>query len=107
MQLAAVNGFGLSEPAPDPRPIRLHCWPATAVTWCEKSVDPRNQIHDELDAVMPGYSGCRRHLRARIRRGSRDVGLSDGDPRSGLRGLTAGPTQSATTADPEADPGLG
>jgi transposase len=55
---AAVNGFGLLEPAPDPLSVRLQLLARHRRDLVEKAVALRCQIHEHLHAIMPGYSRC-------------------------------------------------
>lgn len=53
---AAVNGFGLLEHQPDPLYVRLQLLARHRRDLVDKTVALRNQIHDQLQAAMPGYS---------------------------------------------------
>src|SRR5262245_5530305 len=54
IQRAAVNGFGLLEPALDDTHARLRLLARHRRDLIRKNSDLRNQIHAELDALLPG-----------------------------------------------------
>ena len=58
IQRGAVNGFGLLEPPPDPVSVRLQLLARHRRDLVEKTVVLRNQIHEHLHSMMPGYSQC-------------------------------------------------
>jgi len=53
---AAVNGFGLLEHEPDPLYVRLQLLARHRRDLVDKSVALRNQIHEHLQAITPGYA---------------------------------------------------
>jgi transposase len=53
---AAVNGFGLTEPALDPLHAQLRLLARHRRDLVRKNASLRNQIHVELDALLPGLS---------------------------------------------------
>lgn len=53
---AAVNGFGLLEHEPDPLYVRLQLLARHRRDLVDKTVALRNQIHDHLQVVLPGYA---------------------------------------------------
>ena len=55
---AAVNGFGLREHEPDPLYVRIQLLARHRRDLVEKSVTLRNQIGEQLHAMMPGYAQC-------------------------------------------------
>jgi transposase len=55
---AAVNGFGLIEPALDDVHIRLRLLARHRRDLVRKNADARNQIHAELDARLPGLAAA-------------------------------------------------
>ncbi len=55
---AAVNGFGLIEPALDETHARLRLLARHRRDLVRKDADLRNQIHVELDATLPGLSAA-------------------------------------------------
>jgi transposase len=55
---AAVNGFGLSEPAPDPVYARLQLLARHRRTSVQKRVVLQQQMFEHLQSLMPGYSKC-------------------------------------------------
>jgi transposase len=55
---AAVNGFGLSEHEPDPLYVRLQLLARHRRDLVEKSVALRNQMHEHLQMIMPGFAKC-------------------------------------------------
>jgi transposase len=58
IQRAAVNGFGLIEPALDETHARLRLLARHRRDLVRKNADLRNQIHVELDALFPGLSAA-------------------------------------------------
>jgi transposase len=58
IQRGAVNGFGLLEPPPDPVSVRVQLLARHRRDLVEKTVVLRNQIHEHLHSMMPGYSQC-------------------------------------------------
>jgi transposase len=58
IQRAAVNGFGLLEPALDDTHARLRLLARHRRDLIRKNSDLRNQIHAELDALLPGLSAA-------------------------------------------------
>jgi transposase len=58
IQRAAVNGFGLIEPALDETHARLRLLARHRRDLIRKNADLRNQIHAELDALLPGLSAA-------------------------------------------------
>ena len=55
---AAVNGFGLIEHDQEPVYAMLQLLTRHRRTLVQKGVMLRNQIHEHLQAIMPGYSKC-------------------------------------------------
>jgi transposase len=55
---AAVNGFGLLERPPDDLSLRLRSLARYRRDLIRKCSTLRNQIHEQLELLMPGYSGC-------------------------------------------------
>ena len=55
---ATVNGFGLIEQPADPVSVRLQLLARHRRDWVEKMVALRCQIHEHLQAIMPGYAKC-------------------------------------------------
>jgi transposase len=55
---AAVNGFGLLEHEPDPPSVRLQLLARHRRNLVDKTVALRNQIHEHLQAIIPGYAKC-------------------------------------------------
>jgi transposase len=55
---AAVNGFGLLEPEPDPVYARLQLLARHRRTWVQKRVVLQQQMLEHLQSFMPGYSKC-------------------------------------------------
>jgi transposase len=55
---AAVNGFGLREPALDETHARIRLLARHRRDLVRKNADLRNQIHAELDALLPGLSAA-------------------------------------------------
>jgi transposase len=55
---AAVNGFGLLEPAPDPLFVRLQLLARHRRDLVCKKVVIQQQMHEHLQSFMPGYSKC-------------------------------------------------
>jgi transposase len=55
---AMVNGFGLIEQPADPVSVRLQLLARHRRDWVEKMVALRCQIHEHLQAIMPGYAKC-------------------------------------------------
>jgi transposase len=53
---AAVNGFGLLDHQPDPLYAQLQLLARHRRDLVTKNVTLRNQIHDHLQVIMPGYS---------------------------------------------------
>lgn len=53
---AAVNGFGLLEHAPDPLHEQIQLLARHRRDLVTKNVTLRNQIHDHLQLIMPGFS---------------------------------------------------
>jgi transposase len=58
IQRAAVNGFGLLEPALDDTHAQLRLLARHRRDLIRKNSDLRNQIHAELDALLPGLSAA-------------------------------------------------
>jgi transposase len=58
IQRGAVNGFGLLEPPVDPVSARLQLLARHRRDLVEKAVALRCQIHEHLQALMPGYNKC-------------------------------------------------
>ena len=58
IQRAAVNGFGLIEPALDPLHAQLRLLARHRRDLVRKNASLRNQIHVELDALLPGLSAA-------------------------------------------------
>jgi len=58
IQRAAVNGFGLIEPAADPIHDQLRLLARHRRDLVRKNASLRNQIHVELDALLPGLSAA-------------------------------------------------
>jgi transposase len=58
IQRAAVNGFGLIEPPLDEVHARLRLLARHRRDLVRKNADLRNQIHVELDALLPGLSAA-------------------------------------------------
>ncbi len=58
IQRAAVNGFGLIEPALDETHAQLRLLARHRRDSVRKNADLRNQIHGELDALFPGLSAA-------------------------------------------------
>jgi transposase len=58
IQRAAVNGFGLIEPGLDETHARLRLLARHRRDLIRKNADLRNQIHAELDALLPGLSAA-------------------------------------------------
>jgi transposase len=58
IQRAAVNGFGLIEPALDPIHAQLRLLARHRRDLVRKNASLRNQIHVELDALLPGLSAA-------------------------------------------------
>jgi transposase len=58
IQRAAVNGFGLIEPVLDEVHAQLRLLARHRRDLVRKNVDLRNQIHVELDALLPGLSAA-------------------------------------------------
>ncbi|MGP0063178.1 MAG: IS110 family transposase [Isosphaeraceae bacterium] len=58
IQRAAVNGFGLIEPAADPIHDQLRLLARHRRDLVRKNATLRNQIHVELDALLPGLSAA-------------------------------------------------
>src|SRR5262249_5051315 len=58
IQRAAVNGFGLIEPVLDDVHARLRLSARHRRDLVRKNADLRNQIHVELDALLPGLSAA-------------------------------------------------
>lgn len=55
---AAVNGFALAEPAPDPLFTALRLWVRHRRDLVEKSTTLRCQVREHLGACFPGYERC-------------------------------------------------
>ncbi|HEY7427495.1 MAG TPA: transposase [Gemmataceae bacterium] len=55
---AAVNGFGLLEPAPDPLYVRLQLLARHRRDLVGKRVAIQQQMHEHLQSFMPGYAKC-------------------------------------------------
>ena len=55
---AAVNGFGLLEPEPDPLHVRLQLLARHRRDLVRKKVALQQQIHEHLQSFMPGYAKC-------------------------------------------------
>jgi transposase len=55
---AAVNGFGLLEPEPDPIFVRLQLLARHRRDLVRKRVSIQQQMHEHLQSFMPGYSKC-------------------------------------------------
>jgi len=55
---AAVNGFGLIEQPLDPVSVRLQLLARHRRDLVEKTTALRCQIHEHLQAIMPGYAKC-------------------------------------------------
>jgi transposase len=55
---AAVNGFGLTERPPDDVSLRLRSLARYRRDLVRKSSSLKNQIHEHLELLMPGYAGC-------------------------------------------------
>ena len=58
IQRAAVNGFGLIEPVLDETHAQLRLLARHRRDLVRKNADLRNQIHAELDALLPGLSAA-------------------------------------------------
>ena len=87
---AAVNGFGLIEQPPDSVSVRLQLLTRHRRDWVEKMVTLRCQIHEHLQAIMPGYAQCfddvfESHIPLLI---ARNIGSAAGILQAGLSGLT-------------------
>ena len=69
-------------------------WPATAATWCARTPTLRNQIHVELDALLPGLSAAVGdifdHEPALVHRATPGLGRGDPRPRPRRAGGAAG-----------------
>jgi transposase len=55
---ATVNGFGFIEQTADPVSVRLQLLTRHRRDWVEKMTALRCQIHEHLQAIMPGYAKC-------------------------------------------------
>src|SRR5512144_3338162 len=55
---AAVNGFGLTERPLDDLSLRLRSLARYRRDLVRKGSALKNQIHEHLEMVMPGYAGC-------------------------------------------------
>jgi transposase len=55
---AAVNGFGLTERRLDDLSLRLQSLVRYRRDLVRKSTTLKNQIHEHLELLMPGYEGC-------------------------------------------------
>jgi transposase len=55
---AAVNGFGLTERRLDDVSLRLRSLARYRRDLVRKSTTLKNQIHEHLELLMPGYAGC-------------------------------------------------
>jgi transposase len=55
---AAVNGFGLAERPPDDLTLRLRSLARYRRDLVRKASTLKNQIHEHLGLLMPGYAGC-------------------------------------------------
>jgi transposase len=55
---AAVNGFGLLEPEPEPIFVRLQLLARRRRDLVRKKVTIQQQMHEHLQSFMPGYSKC-------------------------------------------------
>jgi transposase len=55
---AAVNGFGLLEPEPDPLYVRLQLLARRRRDLVRKRVVIQQQMHEHLQSFMPGYAKC-------------------------------------------------
>jgi transposase len=87
---AAVNGFGLIEQPPDSVSVRLQLLTRHRRDWVEKMVALRCQIHEHLQAIMPGYAQCfddifESHIPLLI---ARNIGSAAEILQAGLSGLT-------------------
>ena len=87
---AAVNGFGMIEPSPDPVYVHLQLLARHRRDLVEKSTALRCQIHEHLQAIMPGYARCfddiyECHTALVI---AKRLGSADEILRVGLAGLT-------------------
>jgi transposase len=87
---AAVNGFGLIEQPPDPVSVHLQLLTRHRRDLVEKMVTLRCQIHEHLQAIMPGYAQCfddifESHIPLLI---ARNIGSATGILQAGLSGLT-------------------
>jgi transposase len=91
IQRAAVNGFGLIEPALDQTHLQLRLLARHRRDLIRKNADLRNQIHAELDALLPGLSaavgGIFDHEPALVI--ARHLGSAQAIQQSGLNGLAA------------------
>jgi transposase len=55
---AAVNGFGLSEPEPDPLYIQLQLLARHRRDLVRKRVTVQHQMFEHIESFMPGYAKC-------------------------------------------------
>jgi len=55
---ATINGFGLLEPPLDPHYVRLQLLTRHRRDLVTKRATLRNQIHEQLNLIMPGYAKC-------------------------------------------------
>src|SRR5262245_23114656 len=55
---AAVNGFGLAERPLDEVSLRLRSLARYRRDLVRKSTTLKNQLHEHLELLMPGYAGC-------------------------------------------------
>jgi transposase len=87
---AAVNGFGLIEQPLDPVSVRLQLLTRHRRDSVDKIVALRCQIHEHLQAIMPGYAKCfddiyECHIPLAI---ARSLGSADEILQAGLSGMT-------------------
>jgi transposase len=87
---AAVNGFGLLEHAPDPLHDQIRILARHRRDLVTKNVTIRNQIHDYLQLVMPGFSAVLDPFDGPMPlRIVKDLGSAEAIARTGLAGLVA------------------